>query len=86
MNLVLSATSKKKAVITLLSRKIKAEDVKQPDKTGKATAVDINVGHFDYTGGRVNVLSKKLDRIYKKIKHYQRQLAKKRVQNGAAAC
>ncbi|MCT3473008.1 transposase, partial [Lactobacillus delbrueckii subsp. bulgaricus] len=39
-----------------------------------------------YTGGRVNVLPKKLDRIYKKIKHYQRQLAKKRVQNGAAAC
>ncbi|ASW12115.1 transposase [Lactobacillus delbrueckii subsp. lactis DSM 20072] len=66
--------------------KIKAEDVKLPDKTGKATAVDVNVGHFDYTGGRVNVLPKRLDRIYKKIKHYQRQLAKKRVKNGEAAC
>ncbi|MCD5437299.1 transposase, partial [Lactobacillus delbrueckii subsp. lactis] len=51
--------------------KIKAEDVKQPDKTGKATAVDVNVGHFDYTGGRMNVLPKKLDKIYGKIKHYQ---------------
>ncbi|MGZ1187885.1 helix-turn-helix domain-containing protein, partial [Lactobacillus delbrueckii subsp. bulgaricus] len=66
--------------------KIKAEDVKLPDKTGKATAVDVNVGHFDYTGGRVNVLPKKLDRIYKKIKHYQRQLAKKQVENGEVAC
>ena len=46
--------------------KIKAKDIKLPDKTGKATAVDVNVGHFDYTGGRVNVLPKKLDRIYKK--------------------
>ena len=44
--------------------KIKAEDIKLPDKTGKATAVDVNVGHFDYTGGRVNVLPKKLDRTY----------------------
>ena len=34
----------------------------------------------------MNVLPKKLDRTYKKIKHYQRQLAKKRVQNGEAAC
>ena len=45
------------------------EDIKQPSKTGKATAVDVNVGHFDYTEGRVNVLPKRLDKIYKKIKH-----------------
>ena len=61
------------------------EDIKQPAKTGKATAVDVNVGHFDYTEGRVNVLPKRLDKIYKKIKHYQRQLARKRIQNRKAA-
>ena len=57
--------------------KIKVEDVKQPDKTGKATAVDVNVGHFDYTGGRVNVLPKKLDRIYKKIKPLSKEACQK---------
>lgn len=66
--------------------KIKVENVKQLPKTGKATAVDVNVGHYDYTEGRINVLPKRLERIYKKIKHYQRQLAKKRIKNGCSAC
>ncbi len=61
------------------------ENVKQPAKTGKATAVDVNVGHFDYTEGRINVLPKRLNRIYKRIKHYQRQLARKRAENGQAS-
>lgn len=30
-------------------------------------------------------MPKRLDKIYKKIKHYQRQLARKRIQNGKAA-
>lgn len=63
----------------------KVEDIKQPDKTGKTTAVDVNVGHFDYTEGRLVVLPKRLNKIYKRIKHYQRQLARKRIENGQAA-
>ncbi|MDD6865835.1 MAG: transposase [Lactobacillus sp.] len=65
--------------------KIKAENIKTLDKTGKATAVDVNVGHFDYTDGRIVVLPKRLNKVYKRIKHYQRQLARKRVENGQAA-
>lgn len=65
--------------------KIKAENVKVPNKTGKTTAVDVNVGHFDYTEGRLVVLPKRLNRIYKQIKHYQRQIARKRVENGQAS-
>lgn len=64
--------------------KIKDENVKVLNKTGKATAIDVNVGHFDYTEGRLVVLPKRLNRIYKQIKHYQRQLARKRVENGQA--
>lgn len=52
-------------------------------KTGKNTAVDVNVGHFNYTDSQQNVLPKKLERIYEKIKHYQRQLAHKRVVTGS---
>ncbi|NME34799.1 IS200/IS605 family element transposase accessory protein TnpB, partial [Lactobacillus sp. MRS-253-APC-2B] len=61
------------------------ENIKTLDKTGKATAVDVNVGHFDYTDGRIVVLPKRLNKVYKRIKHYQRQLARKRVENGQAA-
>ena len=65
--------------------KIKVEDIKRPNKTSNATAVDVNVGHFDYTEGRLAVRPKRLGRVYKRIKHYQRQLARKRVENGQAA-
>ena len=51
-------------------------------KTGRITGVDVNVGHFDYFDGQLQVLPKRLDHYYKQIKHYQRQLAKKRVING----
>ena len=54
--------------------------------TGKNTAVDVNVGHFNYTDGNLNVLPKKLNFYYSRIKHYQRMLAKKRVTNGKNAC
>ena len=54
-------------------------------KTGKNTAVDVNVGHFDYPDGSLKVLPKHLNRIYKRIKHSQRLLAKKRNRNGEKA-
>ena len=41
------------------------------------TAVDCNVGHFDYSEGKVSILSPRLRRHYAKIKHYQRQLSRK---------
>lgn len=54
-------------------------------RTGNKTAVDVNVGHFDYTEGRINTLPAKLQRLYNRIKHYQQQLAKKRKINGREA-
>ena len=54
-------------------------------KTGAKTAVDVNVGHFNYTAGRINTLPSYLQKIYKRIKHYQRQLARKRKVNGKQA-
>lgn len=54
-------------------------------RTGRKTAVDVNVGHFNYTGGKINVLPSRLQKLYKRIKHYQRMLAKKRRANGKLA-
>ena len=54
-------------------------------KTGNKTAIDVNVGHFNYTEGKVNTLPNHLRKLYKRIKHYQRQLARKRVVNGRKA-
>jgi len=54
-------------------------------RTGKKTAVDVNVGHINYTDGKINTLPKKLDRRYRRIKHYQRLLARKRNANGKNA-
>lgn len=51
-------------------------------KTGQKTAVDVNVGHFNWTGGNLQVLPRKLVKLYKRIKYYQRQLARKRTVNG----
>lgn len=51
-------------------------------KTGQKTAVDVNVGHFNWTGGNLQVLPRKLVKLYERIKHYQRQLARKRTVNG----
>ena len=53
-------------------------------KTGKATGIDLNVGHVNYLDGDEPILPKKLTRTYAKIKHYQRMLAKKREANGKA--
>ena len=54
-------------------------------KTGKKTAIDANVNHFDYTDGSFAVCPKQLDVLYIQIKHYQRLLARKRKVNGKTA-
>lgn len=54
-------------------------------KTGKKTAIDANVNHFDYTNGSFAVCPKQLDVLYEQIKHYQRLLARKRKANGKKA-
>ena len=54
-------------------------------KTGKKTAIDANVNHFDYTDGSFAVCPKQLDALYTQIKHYQRVLARKRKVNGKKA-
>ena len=60
-------------------------EITKKDKTSNKTAVDTNVGHFNYTEGKVNTLPNHLKKLYKRIKHYQRQLARKRVVNGRKA-
>ena len=50
-------------------------------KTGKKTAVDVNVDHFDTTTGQTSLKPELLDRLYAKVLTYQRQLARKRKVN-----
>ena len=50
-------------------------------KTSKFNAVDLNVDHFDTLDGRFNLQSKLLNKLYNKVKHYQRVLARKRLEN-----
>lgn len=47
-------------------------------KTNHVTAVDVNVSHINYTEGKVNTLLDSLKQSYKRIKYYQRMLARKR--------
>ena len=54
-------------------------------KTNRVTAVDVNVGHINYTEGKINTLPDNLKRLYKRIKYYQRTLARKSVVNGKRA-
>ena len=61
------------------------EEISAKAKTQQKTAVDVNVGHFNYTEGQINVLPAKLQKLYKRIKHYQRTLAVKRKVNGKSA-
>ena len=60
-------------------------EVKSIKKTGKNTAVDANVDHFDYTDGICTLRPKDLDKLYSDVKHYQRKLARKRKENGKKA-
>ena len=65
---------------------ITIECTEQPlPKTGKKTAIDANVNHFDYTDGSFTVFPKQLERLYAQIKYYQRLLARKRHENGKNA-
>ena len=50
-------------------------------KTGKINAVDANINHFDTLDGRFNLQSKLLNKLYNRVKHYQRVLARKRLEN-----
>lgn len=59
--------------------------IKPLSKTSKATAIDINVGHFNTPTEKINTFPKRLDFLYKRIKHYQKQLARKRRVNGKLA-
>ena len=61
------------------------EEIKLKAKTQQKTAVDVNVGHFNYTEEQINILPAKLQKLYKRIKHYQRMLARKREVNGKLA-
>ena len=56
-------------------------EVKSIKKTGKNTAVDANVDHFDYTEGICTLRPKDLDKLYSDVKYYQRKLARKRKEN-----
>lgn len=50
--------------------------------TGKVTAVDANVDHFDYTDGVYTLRPKELNRLYGKVRHYNRVLSRKRKECG----
>ena len=54
-------------------------------RTGKKTAIDANVNHFDYTDGSFAICPKELDALYAQIKYYQRLLSRKRQANGKTA-
>jgi len=43
--------------------------------------VDVNVKHFNYNDGVINIYPRKLDRYYQRITHYQKMLARKREEN-----
>ena len=60
-------------------------EITKKDKTGEKTAVDVNVGHFNYTDGQVKTLPNDLKALYERIEHYQRLLARKRKANGNKA-
>ena len=54
-------------------------------QTNRKTAVNANIGHFNYTDGIVNTLPKKLQCLYQRIAYYQKLLAHKRQVNGKLA-
>lgn len=62
-------------------------EVEPDDKpqTGDSSAVDVNVGHLNYTAGVINTLPKRLSKLYLQISFYQKHLAHKRVVNGNKA-
>ena len=59
---------------------IDVETVELP-KTGKKTAIDANVDHFDTTDGQTSLKPESLDPLYERVRTYQRQLNRKRKVN-----
>ena len=57
-------------------------NIETKPKTDHVTAIDVNVRHINYTEGKINTLPDNPKRLYKRIKHYQRMLARKSVVNG----
>ena len=52
----------------------------EPLKSG-VTGVDVNVKRFNHKDGVINIYPNKLDKYYQRITHYQRMLARKRLEN-----
>jgi len=51
-------------------------------KTSEIVGIDVNVRHFNYNDGQqIAIYPKKLERYYQRITHYQRMLARKRLEN-----
>lgn len=53
-------------------------------RTGRKTAVDANVDHFDTTEGQTTLKPDVLNPLYDRVRHYQRILARKRQVNPEA--
>ncbi len=50
--------------------------------TDETVGIDVNVKRFNYNDGRqIDIYPKKLERYYQRITHYQRMLARKRLEN-----
>lgn len=56
----------------------KVPDLEDKLKTNRNTAVDVNVGHLNYTDGSCNILPNRIIKLYERIKHYQKMLARKK--------
>ena len=72
-------TRVKNQYVATLSMEVETTPTKP---TGKVTAVDANVDHFDFTDGVYTLRPKELNRLYGKVKCYQRMLARKRKVSG----
>lgn len=89
---VMSFYREKSKYFVAVPYKVPASEFKFLPKTDKITGIDVNVGHFDYEGGIKRILPSRkkgsptvllhLNKAYEAVKHYQRQLARKRVING----
>ena len=80
-----SRHKKKWTAIPFKGAKSLEVDIRKKEKTGRCDAVDVNVGHLNHAGGVVSTIPKRLEMLYKRIRHYQRVLARKRTVNGKKA-
>ena len=60
-------------------------ELAQLPRTGRKTAVDANVDHFDTSDGRTTLKPRVLNPLYERVRHYQRVLARKRHRNPKAS-